>query len=498
MKIDYSANPPHECATTALVMFVTSFDSIVDKRLKQLDSASDGIIRTLLASGEFTGSSGEMVCINRPDGYAASRVVLAGLGPRKTCTPDSYRQMAGLLSRYKPLTCCDSATFHLGTVSEPETFQAVIEGCILGSYRMLKYKTDEASLAGENLSEVTYAIDNRRLLNRLQKSVERGCVTAGGQINVRRLSALPGCDLTPKMFAAEAVKTADKLKGLSCRVLDQKEIKAEKMGALMAVAQGSVEPPRFVILEYKGGRKTQKPIVLVGKGVTFDSGGLSLKAADMMIEMNGDMTGAAVVLSTMQAAVLLQLPLNLVGLMPLAENMPSGHAIRPSDVVTTRKGITVEIINTDAEGRLILADALDYANKFDPQAVIDIATLTGATLYILGYSGAPILGNHDDLLERIRAASEATAERVWPLPIWDDFRNALKSNIADIVNSAGKTAGTATAAAFLENFIGDWPWAHIDIAYVDIEKKGAPYTPKGTTGIGVRLLIDLLSNWKKL
>ncbi len=498
MKINYSTNPSHECATTALVMFVTSYDKLQDERLKQLDKATDGIITTLLESGEFTGSSGEMVCINKPDAYASGRVILAGLGDKKTCSAESYRQMAGLLARYKPLTCCDSATFHLGAVSEAEIFQAVIEGCILGSYRMLKYKTDKKALAPVNLSEVTYAIDNKRLLNRLQKSIERGCVTAGGQINVRRLSALPGCDLTPRMFAAEAVKMADKQKGLSCRVLDQKEIKAEKMGALLAVSKGSEEPPRFVILEYKGGRKTQKPVVLVGKGVTFDSGGLSLKPAANMVEMNGDMTGAAVVMSTMQAAAQLNLPLNLVGLMPLTENMPSGHAIRPSDIITTRKGITVEITNTDAEGRLILADALDYANEFDPQVVIDIATLTGATLYILGYAGAPILGNHDGLLERIQSASDATAERVWPLPIWEDFRTALKSEIADIVNSAGKVAGTATAAAFLEKFIGDWPWAHIDIAYVDIEKKGSPYIPKGTTGIGVRLLIDLLSNWKKL
>ena len=498
MKIKYSTNIPTECATTALVMLVNTYDKLQDKRLKQLDSATQGVISTLLESGEFTGLSGELISINNPDGYASSRVILGGLGDNKTCTPESYRQMAGLLSRFKPLTCCDSATFHLGAVSEPEIFQAVIEGSILGSWRMLEYKTDKATLADKNLSEVTYAIDNKRLLNRLQKSIERGCITAENQINVRRLAALPGCDLTPKKFAAEAVKMANKQQGMSCRVLELKEIKAERMGALLAVAQGSEEPPRFVILEYKGGPKTQKPVVLVGKGVTFDSGGLSLKPAANMVEMNGDMTGAAVVLSTMQAAAQLNLPLNLIGLMPLAENMPSGHAIRPSDIITTRKGITVEIINTDAEGRLILADALDYANEFDPQAVIDVATLTGATLYILGYAGAPILGNHEGLLERIRSASDATAERVWPLPIWDDYRNSLKSNIADIVNSAGKAAGTATAAAFLEKFIGDWPWAHIDIAYVDIEKTESPYIPKGTTGKGVRLLIDLLSNWKKL
>ncbi|MEA3296373.1 MAG: M17 family metallopeptidase, partial [candidate division Zixibacteria bacterium] len=230
----------------------------------------------------------------------------------------------------------------------------------------------------------------------------------------------------------------------------------------------------------------------------FDSGGLSLKKADTMPEMKGDMTGAAIVLCTIVAAARLKLPVNLVGLMPLAENMPSSKATRPGDIISTRKGLTVEIINTDAEGRLILADALDYANEFKPQAVIDIATLTGGALYVLGYSGAPILGNNSKLMDRIRTASESTAERVWEMPIWDDFRKAMKSDIADLVNSGGKAAATMTAAAFLENFIGDWPWAHIDIAYVDIEPKGRPYIPKGNTGIGLRLLLELLSNWKKL
>jgi leucyl aminopeptidase len=187
-----------------------------------------------------------------------------------------------------------------------------------------------------------------------------------------------------------------------------------------------------------------------------------------------------------------------VGLIPATENMPSGTATKPGDILTTRKGLTVETINTDAEGRLILADALDYANKLNPQAVIDIATLTGASLYILGYAGAPILGNNDRLLQRVKEASEATAEKVWELPIWDDHREMMKSPIADLVNSAGRTAGTIAASAFLENFVGNWPWVHIDIAYMDLEPKGKPYTPKGPTGFGLRLLIELLSRWKKL
>ncbi len=203
-------------------------------------------------------------------------------------------------------------------------------------------------------------------------------------------------------------------------------------------------------------------------------------------------------LSAIITAARLRLPLNLVALMPLTENLPSGTAIRPGDVITSRKGLTIEVINTDAEGRLILADALDYANIFKPQAVVDIATLTGAALYVLGYAGAPVVGNNPRLMDRLRVASADTAERIWEMPLWDDFRDAIKGSVADLVNTGGRPAGTITASAFLENFVGDWPWAHIDIAYVDLEKSGRPYIPKGATGIGLRLLVELLSKWKPL
>jgi len=498
MKIDFGYGRPSECSTTALVMFTTGYDKLSDKRLMELDHASNGTLSGLLESGEFTGAVGERAVLTKPAGYQADRVILAGLGDKKAVKPDSYRCAAGWLSRQRTLTCCPSATFHLGAANDPQVYQAVIEGYLLGSYRLLEYKTKVNDADKNRLNELTFAVDHKRLLKRLEKAVERGRIAAESQINVRRLSAIPANDLSPTAFAREATQIAKKYDPVTCRVLDKAAIKSERMGALLAVAQGSEQPPRFVVMEYSGGRSGQKPVVLIGKGVTFDSGGLSLKPSDKMIEMKGDMTGAAVVLSAIQAAAQLKLPLNLVGLMPLAENMPSGSAIRPSDVIKTRKGITVEIISTDAEGRLLLADALDYANEFDPQAVIDIATLTGAALYILGYSGAPILGNHAGLLDRIRVASEATAERVWELPIWDDFRNSIKSDVADIKNSGGKTAGTSTATAFLENFVGDWPWAHIDIAYVDVEPTGRAYTPKGATGFGLRLLVELLSRWKKL
>jgi leucyl aminopeptidase len=331
----------------------------------------------------------------------------------------------------------------------------------------------------------------------MEKAVSRGTVIGEGQMLVRKLASTPSNDLTPTLYAEKAKELA-KQYGFECRVLDEAAIKREKMGAFLAVTRGSEEPPRFIILTYKGGPENQKPIVLVGKGITFDSGGISLKPGLNMHEMKQDMAGSAVVVGTVVTAARLGINRNIIGLVPTCENMPSGHATRPGDIVRSRKGKTVEIINTDAEGRLILADALDYAGKFDPQAVIDIATLTGAALYILGYAGAPILGNNESLLDRIREASASTAERVWPLPIWDDQREQMKSEIADLVNSGGRPAGTAAAAAFLENFIGEWPWAHIDIASVDLEPKGKPYIPKGASGFGVRLLTELLSNWKKL
>ncbi len=270
------------------------------------------------------------------------------------------------------------------------------------------------------------------------------------------------------------------------------------MGGLLSVARGSVEPPRFMILKYKGAAAAQRPVVLVGKGVTFDAGGISIKPALDMHEMKQDMTGSAVMIATIITAARLKLPLNLVVLVPATENLPSGTATRPGDIITMRTGKTVEIINTDAEGRLILADALDYANNYNPQAVIDIATLTGAAIFILGYAGAPILGNNENLLKRIEVAADATAEKVWRLPIWDEHREQMKSSIADLVNSGGRAAGTIAASAFLENFIGDYPWAHIDIAWMDMEHSGKPYTPKGATGFGVRLLTEMLSHWKKL
>ncbi len=496
MQYKFSSDDIKKLNVETVVCFTTTFNKI-GKHLKEIDTATGRGVTALLASGEFSGKAGEVASFTNPTAYKAIRLLLAGLGDEKDLAPDSFRKAMGTLSRNNGLCLAKSAAVHCCAATHVLSYAALVEGYILGSFKHLDYKTGEAKKDKSRLAGMTFAVDKQSDLPILKKGIQRGRIIAEGQIITRRLAATPAADLTPRLYARK-VQQLGRKHGFKVKVLDKKTIVKEKMGCFLSVAAGSEEPPTFIIMEHRGGKTGAKPVVLVGKGVTFDSGGISLKPGLNMHEMKQDMAGSAAVVGAMCNAARLKLKLNVVALIPATENMPSGHATRPGDIIKSRKGKTVEIINTDAEGRLILADALDYANKFKPQAVIDIATLTGASLYILGYAGAPIMGNDDELLNRINDAADSTAERVWPLPIWDDMREQMKSPIADLVNSGGRPAGTIAAGAFLEYFIGDWPWAHIDIAYVDAEPKGRPYLPKGATGFGARLLTEVLANWKKL
>ena len=497
MQFSFTTESLQDIRTQVLVCFAAQFEAVADSMLKTIDEATGGAVAALLKSKEFTGSDGEIVTLHKPRGFKAEQMLMVGLGSAKSQTPDSFRRGMGSISGAASVKKSRTMAIHFGGISDADCYQAAIEGYLLGSYQLLDYKTGDETKDKPQVTRMTFSVGRKALLPRLEKAVTRGSIIAEGQILVRTLTQTPANQLTPQLYA-EKIEALAKQYKVGCHVLDEAAIKKERMGALLSVAKGSVEPPRFIILQYMGGPKGQQPIVLVGKGVTFDSGGISLKPGKDMHEMKQDMAGSAVVLATVLTASRLGIPRNIVVLIPATENMPSGVATRPGDIIKSRKGKTIEIINTDAEGRLILADALDYANKFDPQAVIDVATLTGAALYVLGYSGAPIMGNNEKLMDLIRAASDVTSERVWELPIWDDFRDQMKSSIADLVNSGGRSAGTAAAGAFLENFVGDWPWAHIDIAYVDLEPKGRPYVPKGATGFGVRLLTEVLTKWKKV
>ncbi len=496
MELKYSSGNINELPVGAVVYFVSEFDKI-PKNLKALDDCCGNAITDLLKTTEFTGKNGEISVLRNVDCFKAMKVILLGVGAKKSLNHDSFRKAMGILSRHKSLTSIGRAVFYFDGFEDASFYQGTIEGYLLGSFKLLDYKSGDDKKSKNFLKEITFAVDNKKHLKRLEKAVTQGQIIAEGQLLARTLGLMPSNYFTPIDFAEKAKELAKKYK-FKCRILDEAAIEKEKMGALLAVSKGSVEPPRFIICEYKGGPANRDPIVLVGKGVTFDSGGISLKAGLNMGDMKGDMCGGGVVLSAITTAARLGIQQNIVALIPTVENMPSGHATKPGDIHVSRKGLTIENINTDAEGRLILADALDYANKFNPQAVIDVATLTGATLYILGYAGIPIMGNNDKIKDQFRSAADNTAEKVWELPIWDEHRDQMKSSIADLQNSGGRAAGTITAGAFLENFIGDWPWLHVDIAYVDQEPSGKAYVPKGITGIGMRLLVSTLQNWKKV
>jgi leucyl aminopeptidase len=327
----------------------------------------------------------------------------------------------------------------------------------------------------------------------------RGAILAECQNLARDLSNQPGNALPPDALAREAQRVAKQV-GLRARVLGVPELRKLGMGGLLAVGAGSANPPRLIVLEYrpKRARAARDTLCVVGKGITFDSGGISIKPSAGMEEMKHDMSGAAAVVGALRACALLSVPHHVVGVIGAAENMPSGTAYRPGDIVTTASGKTIEVLNTDAEGRVVLADALHYARtEFEPRAIIDLATLTGACVVALGRWASGLFGNNEALAERVRRAGEATGERAWPMPLWDGHREAVRSDVADVKNTgAGREAGSSTAAAFLAAFVGDTPWVHLDIAGTGWTTRNGPGQPKGATGVGVRLLLELLAEWK--
>jgi len=324
-----------------------------------------------------------------------------------------------------------------------------------------------------------------------------GAAIARGVILARDLANGPGNDITPARLGEAALAIGER-SGIRVTVLDLDELKAQGFGGIIAVGQGSGQPPRFIIMEYGAKQAGQPTVCLVGKGITFDTGGISIKPADRMDEMKMDMGGAAAVLGAMQALGELKLPLHAVGLVASAENMPSSTAYRPGDILKTLSGKTIEVINTDAEGRIVLADALYYAQRYQPDGIIDLATLTGAIVVALGTHVTGIMSNNDALAERILQAGEATGERAWRLPLWETYSEMMKSDIADLKNTGGRYGGAINAAAFLEHFVGDYPWVHMDIAGTAwTDQKPKAYTPKGATGVGVRLLVQMLRTWSE-
>ncbi len=495
MKVDVRVGRWASEATDVLALFQCEGSDLSEQETASLDKALGGSISDLLRSKEFEGKTGELVLLHTHRKIPAKRLLLVGLGKKDALVLDTIRQALGHAVKQVRQVKAASFTAAVPTVTPPDSTaidiaQAMTEGAILGAYQFTAYRSEPTP--GPDIRSMTLLTSQQSDVRSLSEGVRRGVATAEAAVFVRDLCNHPSNVMTPTKIAEEA-KAVAKEAGVSLKILERKDMAKLGMGALLGVARGSHEPPKFIILEYRGARKkNDRPVVLVGKTITFDTGGISLKPAENMEHMKADMTGGAEVLAAVRAAARLKLPLNLVGLLPATENMPGGGAMKPGDVVKTLSGKTVEVQNTDAEGRLILADGLAYAARYKPAALLDVATLTGACVIALGQFAIGMFGTDDTLKESLRKAGQRSGERVWEMPLWEDYFEQLKSDVADMRNIGGRGAGMITAALFLSKFAGDWPWVHLDIASTDWSERERAYVPKGPTGIGTRLLIQYL------
>ncbi|MFZ5555368.1 MAG: leucyl aminopeptidase [Pseudomonadota bacterium] len=458
---------------------------------ESVDTAAKGLLSDVLRRGDMEGKSGSTLLLHSVPGIVADRVLLVGLGPEREFREKQYRSAVAAAVRTLNETGAMEAVMFLPElplkrrdVSWKVANAVTVAMETLYRFDRLKTKHEETR---RPLRRVTLSVPRRADLAAGEDGLRRGLALAHGISLAKDLGNLPSNICTPSYLAEQAVGMA-KAYGLKSHVLEKKDMEKLAMGALLAVARGSREPAKLIVLEYHGAQRKRKPIVLVGKGVTFDTGGISLKPAADMDEMKFDMCGAASVLGTLKAVAELRLPLNVVGIMPATENMPGGNAIKPGDVVTSLSGQTIEILNTDAEGRLILCDALTYAERYDPEAVIDIATLTGACVVALGHVATGLFSNDDALARELLKAGEHAFDRAWQLPLWEDYQEQLKTNFADMANIGGRPAGSVTAACFLSRFTRKYKWAHLDIAGT-AWKSGKD---KGASGRPVPLLTQFL------
>ena len=466
------------------------------------DEAVGGRLRAFVELGDFTGKL-KNTSLFYPESNGAitvPRLLLAGLGACDEFTVERARQVYGHALKQARDMGLKTATIPIPADASEALIQAIVEASLLSLYKFTPHKTVLLADEKKQLESLRFLAASEASLPSVARAVGRGEAIAGGTILARDVSNQPANHLTPTKLAEKAENVAAE-NGLRCEVFDKAALEEKGFRTLLAVAQGSSEEPRFIILEYipEGEEEQQKPVVLVGKGITYDTGGISLKPAKggMMDLMKHDMGGAAAVLGAMQAIGQLKPGVRVIGVIAAAENMPSGTAIKPGDVFTSYGGKTIEILNTDAEGRLILADALGWTAQYTPQGVVDLATLTGAVITCLGHVAAGAMGTDVALMDKVKAAAEKTHERVWELPLWDDYDEGIKSKVADVQNIGDGTAGTIAGGAFLKKFAENYPWVHLDIAGTGFKVgAGSSYIPEeGATGYGVRLLVQLVLEW---
>jgi leucyl aminopeptidase len=462
------------------------------------DSALPDEVAGLLEPNDFRGRAGQAVLLYPRGALAPRRLLLVGLGKREAVTTESARRAAAeAVRRARELQV---AALSIGAVDDlpldvTAVGQAFAEGLALGAYRYWKYRTGLTN-------EQTFAVERATIYTGDERAADLGDGVATGQAVARGVAFArdlvnsPGYAMTPARMGEEALALGERL-GLKVTVLDKAQLTEQGFGGILAVGQGSANDPRFIVMEH-GAAGDGPTICLVGKGLTFDSGGLSIKPAEAMDTMKSDMGGAAAVFGAMQVAAELKLPLHVVGLVSSAENMPSATAYRPGDVVTTLSGKTIEVLNTDAEGRIILSDALFYAQRYSPAAIVELSTLTGAIVIALGSHATGLMATDQALADRVSQAGEISGERVWQLPMWQEYHDMIKSEIADLKNIGGRAGGSITAGAFLAAFVGDYPFVHLDIAGTAwADRPTKPYEAQGGTGVGVRLLAEFLRGYSQ-
>ena len=481
-----AATPTHELDAELLVVPCFDDDDLADEA--GLDAACGGEIARARTRGEFTGKAYEVfvATVTQP-GWRARRVALVGAGSRSEMGPGVLRRLAsaaGYAARQRRLDTVAVLLRPALGVAPALAVQVTAEGLTIANFDGGSYKTDQPRAW---LGAVTLRAEG----SDLGKALERGRILGEYTNLSRALSNEPGNHLTPRLFAERGAAIASAA-GLEVDVLDETQIAGLNMGMLLGVARGSQEPPRLLVLRHTPPQARPGVVLgLVGKGITFDTGGISIKPADNMDKMKDDMSGGAAVICAMAALARLGAPVACVGIVPMTENMPGGKAIKPGDILTSAEGKTVEVMNTDAEGRLILGDGLWYARQLGATHLVDIATLTGACVVALGKSTSGVFGTPSTWVNDVLAAAEKAGDRCWPMPVFDDYKEQLKSEIADFTNTGGRPAGAITAALFLKEFTGSLPWVHIDIAGTAWAEESKPYQPKGATGVGVRTLAEL-------
>ncbi len=459
------------------------------------DRATGGAIARMRTGNLFAGKAAEVAVLPSTARSKAKRIVLFGLGDPEKRTVDTFRTQMGNLSRR--LRDIGGGTVAvsiegLDTIEPEQAGEALAEGFILGLYRFDKHHTRPADRPSNAVGDVTLVAGTARRVAAARRGVERGSIMAEAQNFARDLGNEPANLMTPTIMAARAQQLAAEV-GLECTIIERTEAERLKMGSYLSVSNGSIQPPKFIVLNYRGGGPRGRTIALVGKGITFDTGGISIKPAADMDAMKGDMSGAAVVIGAIGAIARLKLPVNVMAIAPCTENMPSGSATKPGDVVYAMDGQSIEVINTDAEGRLVLADGIAYARANGATTVIDVATLTGAVRVALGTVRFGIFCNNDRLMAEIERAGELAGEKMWRLPLDDEYGEQIKSPVADMKNTGGAPAGSITAAKFIQNFVGDTPWAHLDIAAIDMTGTEAGVNPRGNTGRPLRTLVHFVA-----